>query len=138
MPPKAPVTTPSTAATTLGSGGDTSIADTDSQIVTRGQLQEMVDRLQDNNRILKERINGIGAAKVKLPLIKRFSGEKLKLKGFLTQMHFKVIQEGVKLVIPVDQVAYAGLFLTGRALKQFKPYLTEIQISGITTTNQDV
>jgi len=45
MPPKAPVTTPSTAATTLGSGGDTSIADTDSQIVTRGQLQEMVDRL---------------------------------------------------------------------------------------------
>ena len=36
MPPKAPVMTLLTAATTLG--GDTSIADTDSQIVTRGQL----------------------------------------------------------------------------------------------------
>ena len=32
---------------------------------------------------LEERINSIGAAKVKLPLIKRFLGEKLKLKGFL-------------------------------------------------------
>jgi len=51
----------------------------------------MVDRLQDNSRLLKERINEIGVVKVKLPLIKRFLGEKLKLKGFLTQMYFKVI-----------------------------------------------
>jgi len=51
----------------------------------------MVNHLQDNNRILKERINRIRAAKIKLPLIKRFLGEKLKLKGFLTQMYFKVI-----------------------------------------------
>jgi len=42
------------------------------------------------------------------------------------QMHFKVVQEGVKLVTSLDQVAYTGLFLTGRALKWFKPYLTEI------------
>jgi len=62
----------------------------------------MVNYLQDNNRILKERINGIGAAKIKLPLIERFLGEKLKLKGFLTQMHFKVIQEGAKLAILLD------------------------------------
>jgi len=41
-------------------------------------------------------------------------------------MHFKVVQEGVKLAISLDQVAYAELFLTGRALKWFKPYLTEI------------
>jgi len=41
-------------------------------------------------------------------------------------MHFKVMQEGVKLVIPIDQVVYIGLFLTGRALKWFKPYLTKI------------
>jgi len=39
-------------------------------VVIRGQLQEMVNRLLDNNRILKERINGIGVVKVKLPLIK--------------------------------------------------------------------
>ena len=51
----------------------------------------MVNRLTDNNRIFKNRINGIGAAKVKLPSVKRFLGEKLKLKGFLTQMQFKVL-----------------------------------------------
>ena len=67
MPPKVPVTT--TVATTSGLG-DTSMADTDSQVVTRGQLQEMVNRLLDNNRILKERINRIRAVKIKLPLIK--------------------------------------------------------------------
>jgi len=32
-------------------------------------------------------------------------------------MHFKVAQEGAKLAILLDQVAYAGLFLIGRALK---------------------
>jgi len=32
-------------------------------------------------------------------------------------MHFKVMQEGAKLATPIDQVAYAGLLLTGRALK---------------------
>jgi len=77
----------------------------------------MVNYLQDNNRILKERINRIRAAKIKLPLIKQFLGEKLKLKGFLTQMHFKVVQEGAKLATSLDQVTYAGLFLIGRALK---------------------
>jgi len=40
--------------------------------------------------------------KVKLPLIKRFLGKKLKLKGFLTQIYFKVIQEGAKLAIIID------------------------------------
>jgi len=53
----------------------------------------MVNHLQDNNRILKERINRIRAAKIKLPLIKWFLEEKLKLKGFLMQMHFKVVQD---------------------------------------------
>jgi len=51
----------------------------------------MVNQLQGNNKVLKDRINGIRVAKVKLPLIKQFLGKKLKLKGFLTQMHFKVI-----------------------------------------------
>jgi len=50
-------------------------------------------------------------------------------------MHFKVIQEGAKLAILVDQVAYVELFLTGRVFKWFKPYLTKIQVNGITTTN---
>jgi len=41
-------------------------------------------------------------------------------------MHFKVAQEEVKLVIPMDRIAYAGLFLLGKILKYFKPYLIEI------------
>jgi len=41
-------------------------------------------------------------------------------------MHFKVTQEGAKLLIPMDQIVYAGLFLLGKVLKWFKPYLTEI------------
>jgi hypothetical protein len=36
MPPKAPVTTPSIAATTLGISGDTNIRDTDLQLVIIG------------------------------------------------------------------------------------------------------
>ena len=38
MLPKAATTTLTLRATTLGLGGDTSIADIDSQIITRGQL----------------------------------------------------------------------------------------------------
>ena len=38
----------------------------------------------------------------------------------------------------MNQVAYIGLFLTGRALKQFKPYFTKIQINSITSTNLEV
>jgi len=53
-------------------------------------------------------------------------------------MHFKVVQKGVKLAILLDQIAYIGLFLTGRALKWFKLYLTEIQANSIATTNQNV
>jgi len=41
-------------------------------------------------------------------------------------MYFKVAQEGAKLATPIDQIAYTGLFLIGRALKWFKPYLIEI------------
>ena len=82
MPPKVLVVMLLTAVTTLVLG-DTSIADMDSQLITRGQLQKMVNRLLDNNRILKECINRIGTVKVKLPLIKWFLGERLKLKGFL-------------------------------------------------------
>jgi len=43
----------------------------------------MVNWLIENNIILKSRINGIGAVKVKLSLVKRFLGDKAKLKGFL-------------------------------------------------------
>ena len=46
-----------------------------------------------------------------MPSVKRFNKEKLKLKGFLTQIKLKVRYKGIKLPIIVDQVAYIGLFL---------------------------
>ena len=83
MPPKAPVTTPLMVATTLGISKDVSISNASLQLIIVGQLQEIVNQLTENNIILKSRINGIGAAKVKLSLVKCFLGDKIKLKGFL-------------------------------------------------------
>ena len=79
MPPKAIPTT----ATALGSVGDTSIANIDSQVVIIGQLQAIINQLTSNRQALENKINKIGITKVKIPLVKRFSGKKAKLKGFL-------------------------------------------------------
>ena len=38
----------------------------------------------------------------------------------------------------IEQVAYAGLFLIGRVLEQFKPYLTKVQLNGLNTINIEV
>ena len=67
--------------------------------------------------------------------VKYFLGEAYKLKKFLTQIKIKIINKGLGLLIAIKQVAYAGLFLMGRVLEQFKPYLTEVQINGLNTTN---
>jgi len=41
-------------------------------------------------------------SKTKLPLIKRFSSKKIKLKGFLTQRELKIRYKGAKLLLVVD------------------------------------
>jgi hypothetical protein len=69
---------------TLGLVGDTSIANIDLQVVTIGQLYKVVNQLTNNSVVLNNKINSIGMLKVKIPLIKQFSGEKIKFKGFLT------------------------------------------------------
>jgi hypothetical protein len=48
-----------------------------------GQLREVVNQFINNGVALDDKINSIGMSKVKMPSIKRFSGEKVKLKGFL-------------------------------------------------------
>ena len=48
------------------------------------------------------------------------------------------MQKSLKIGTPMDQVIYAKLFLTGRALKWFKSYLIEIQINKMSITNQKV
>jgi hypothetical protein len=73
-----------TTATTLGSVGDINITNIDSQVVTMGQLCKVVNQLINNNVVLDDKINSIEIFKVKMLSIKRFSGEKVKLKGFLT------------------------------------------------------
>ena len=62
-------------------------------------------------------------------------GEAYKLKGFLTQIKIKITNKGLRLPTVIEQVAYARLFLIGRVLEWFKPYLTKIQLNGISTTN---
>ena len=68
-------------------------------------------------------------------LVKYFLGEVYKLKGFLTQIKIKITNKGLGLLTVMEQMAYAGLFLTGRVLEWFKPYLTKIQLNKMSTTN---
>ena len=68
-------------------------------------------------------------------LIKYFLGEVYRLRGFLTQIKIKITNKGPGLPIAIKQVAYVGLFLIKRVLEWFKPYLTKIQLNGMSTTN---
>jgi hypothetical protein len=81
-------------AMTLGLVGDTNMANIDLQVVTMGQLYEVVNQLINNSVALDNKINSMGIFKVKMPSIKRFSGEKAKLKGFLTQIKLKIRHKG--------------------------------------------
>ena len=68
-------------------------------------------------------------------LVKYYLGEVYKLRGFLTQIKIKITNKGLGLPTVIEQVAYIGLFLTGKVLEWFKPYLTKIQLNRISTTN---
>jgi hypothetical protein len=78
-----------------------------------GQLHKIVNQLTNNGVVLNNKINSIGIFKVKIPSIKKFSEEKVKLKGFLTQIKLKIRHKEQKLPIVINQVVYTGLFLTG-------------------------
>ena len=65
-------------------------------------------------------------------------GEAYKLKRFLTQIKIKITNKGLGLPTVIKQVAYTGLFLTGKVLKWFKPYFTKIQLNGMSTTNIEI
>ena len=58
-----------------------------------------------------------------------------RLRGFLIQIKIKITNKGLELLMAIKQVAYAELFLTGRVLEWFKPYLTKVQLNGLNTTN---
>ena len=54
---------------------------------------------------------------IKILSVEYFIGELYKLKGFLTQIKIKIINKGLGLLIVIKQVAYVGLFLSGKALE---------------------
>ena len=70
--------------------------------------------------------------------VEYYLGEVYKLRKFLIQIKIKIINKGLGLPTVIKQVAYIGLFLTGKVLEQFKPYFTKIQLNGISTTNIEV
>ena len=80
MPLKAILTT----VTALGLVGNISITNIDLQVVIIGQLQQIINQLTSNKQVLENKITKMGIFRVKMPSIKRFSGKKAKLKGFLT------------------------------------------------------
>ena len=73
-----------------------------------------------------------------MPSVEYYLGEAYKLRGFFTQIKIKITNKGPELPTVMEQIAYAGLFLTGRVLEWFKPYLTKIQLNGMSTTNIEV
>ena len=89
-------------ATTLGLVSNISIANIDLQVVIIGQLQQIVNQLTSNKQVLKNKIAELGISKIKIPFIKKFSGKKAKLKGFLTQIKLKIRHKEVKLPIIAD------------------------------------
>ena len=89
----------------------------DSQLITMKELRAIVEQMNNNTKAVDNKVQSIGVGKVKLLSIKRFNGTRSKLKGFLSQIRFKVTQEGLKIGTIVDQVTYVGLFLTGRVLR---------------------
>ena len=52
-----------------------------------------------------------------MPSVKCYLGEVYKLREFLTQIKIKIINKGLGLPTVIEQVAYTGLFLTGRVLE---------------------
>ena len=50
-------------------------------------------------------------------LVKHFTGEAYKLRGFLTQIKIKITNKGPGPLIVIKQVAYIGLFLLKKILK---------------------
>ena len=68
-------------------------------------------------------------------LVKYSLGEAYKLRKFLTQIKIKITNKGLGLPTAIEQIAYIELFLTEKVLKWFKPYLTEVQLNGLNTTN---
>ena len=61
-----------------------------------------------------------------MPSVKWFLEKVYKLREFLTQVKIKIVNKGAGLPTVMEQIVYTGLFLSGKILEWFKPYLTKI------------
>jgi len=71
----------------------------------------------DNWALIKEQLDVYKYQLVKMLLIKKFNGDQLKLKGFLTQIKIRINNKGSKLATPFNKVIYIGMHLIGKPLK---------------------
>ena len=106
---------------------DTSIGDIseDSCVVTMAQLKSVISQIEGNIKALNKRLNKIGILKIKLLIVEYYNGLYIGLKGYLIQILLKIKTKALKLALVGDAIAYTGIFLLGRVLEQFKPYLLE-------------
>jgi len=88
--------------------------------------------------VIKEQFNTWKYQPVKMPLIKKFNRDQLKLKEFLTQIKIKINNKGLKLATPFNKIIYAGMHLIEKPFKWFQLYLSETQTNGVTIINKEV
>ena len=81
--------------------------------------------MEGNIETLNKRLSEIGALKIKLLVVKRCNRLYIALKGYFTQILLKLKSKESWLSLLRDAVVYAGMFLLGRVLEWFKPYLTK-------------
>ena len=60
-----------------------------------------------------------------MPLIERFIKDKVKLKGFITQVKIQIDNKRLRLPTLVEKIVYAGIYLTGKSLEWFQSYLAK-------------
>src|SRR6266700_7843198 len=101
------------------------ISEPDLQVVTIGQLRLVIEQINTGQAAFNNKLKDISAVKIKLLEVKQFNGIWGKLKGYFIQISLKLRYKGHKIVMPLDIVIYAGIYLTGRALEWVEPYLIE-------------
>ena len=94
-----------------------------------------MDQINIGQAAFNKKLKDIGKAKVKLLEVKRFNKMQAELKKYLIQILFKLRYKGYRIIMPLDIVIYIKIYLIGRVLKWFKPYLMEYQTNRATTTN---
>jgi len=71
----------------------------------------------DNQAVIKEQLNAQKYQPVKMPAIKKFNKNQLKLKKFLMQIKIRINNEGLKLATLFNKIIYTGMHLIRKPFK---------------------